>query len=64
MTSELTPVQCQHASPSPQSEHSPVLFTQHDQHPSATVSDMILFGVSDNELDDSLSLAAPDAEEL
>ncbi len=44
--------------------HSPVLFTQHDQCPSAAVSDMTSFGVSDNELDDSLSLEALDAEGL
>ncbi len=45
-------------------DHSPVLFTQHDQRPS-TVSDMILFGASDSEIDDSLLfLAASDAEEL
>ncbi len=64
MTSELTPAQCPCASPSPQREHSPVLFTQHDQCPSAAVSDMTSFGVSDNELDDSLSLEALDAEGL
>ncbi len=64
VTSELMTAQCPRASPSPQREHSPVLFTQHDQRPSAAASDMILFGVSDNELDDSLSLAASDAEEL
>ncbi len=34
-------------------EHSPVLFTQHDQRPS-TVSDMILFGARDSEIDNSL----------
>ncbi len=34
-------------------EHSPVLFTQHDQRPSA-MSDMISFGASDGELNDSL----------
>ncbi len=34
------------------------------QLPSAAASDMILFCVSDNELDDSLSLAVSDAEEL
>ncbi len=64
MTSELMPVQCPRASPSPQREHLPVLFNQHYQRPSAAVSDKILLGVSDNELDDSLSLAASDAEEL
>ncbi len=64
VTSELTPDQCSHASPSPQREHSLVLFTQHDEHPSAAASNMISFSVSDNELDDSLSLAASDAKEL
>ncbi len=44
--------------------HSPLLFTQHDQRLSAAARDMISFGVSDNELDDSLSLAASVAEEL
>jgi len=34
-------------------EHSPVLFTQHDQRPSA-VRNMISFGASDGEIDDSL----------
>ncbi len=34
-------------------EHSSVLFTQHDQRPSA-VSDMISFSASDGEIDDSL----------
>ncbi len=63
VTSMLTLAQCPRASPSPQREHSPVLFTQHDQRPSAAASD-ISFGVSDNELDDILSLAASDAEEL
>ncbi len=62
VTSELTSAQCPRASPLPQREHLPVLFTQHD--PSAAANDMILFGVSDNELDDSLSLAASDTEEL
>ncbi len=64
VTSELTPAQCPHASPSSQREHSPVLFTQHDQRPSEGASDMILFGVNDIEMDDNLSLAVSDAEEL
>ncbi len=59
-TSELTSAQCPRASPSPQREDSPVLFTQ----PSAAASDMISFGGSDDEMDDSLSLVASDAEEL
>ncbi len=64
VTSKLTSAQCPRTSPSPQREHSPVLFTQHDQRPSAAASDMISFGASDNKLDDSLSLAASYAEEL
>ncbi len=63
-TSELTSAQCQRASPSPQREDSPVLFTQPDQRPTAAVSDMISFGASDDEMDDSLSLVASDTEEL
>ncbi len=63
MTIELTSAQCPHASLS-QREHLPVLFTQLDQRPSVAVSGVISFGVSDNEMDDSLSLAASDAEEL
>ncbi len=64
VTSVLMLAQCPRASPSPQREHSPVLFTQHDQRSSAAASDMISFGVGDNELDDSLSLVASDTEEL
>ncbi len=63
-TSELTSAQCPRVSPSPQREDSPVLFTQPNQRPSAAVSDMISFGGSDDEMDDSLSLAASDREEL
>ncbi len=48
--SKLTSAQCMHASPSPQREHLPVLFTQHHQHPSAAAP--------------LLSLAASDTEEL
>ncbi len=64
VTSELTLAQCIRASPSPKREHSPVLFTQHDQRPFVAASNMISFGVSDNKLDDSLSLTASDAEDL
>ncbi len=53
VTSEFMPAQCPHASSSPQKEPSPV-----------AASDMISFGVSENELDDNLSLAASDTEEL
>ncbi len=54
VTSELTSAQC----PVPrhhrrEREHSPILFTQHNQRPSA-VSDMISFGASDSEINDSL----------
>ncbi len=52
--------QCPHASPP--REHSPVLFTQHDQRP-FTVSDMISFGVSDGKIDNSpFFLVASEAE--
>ncbi len=46
VTSEPTSAQCPRVSPSP---HSPVLFTQQDQCPSAAASDMISFGGSDGE---------------
>ncbi len=62
--SEPTLAQCPRASPSPQREHSPVLFTQHGQRPFMAASVMISFGGSDGEMDDSLSLEASDAEEL
>ncbi len=63
--SELTPAQIPHASLSPHREMSPVLFIQPDQRPSASVSDLVSFGGSDDELaDDSMSLVASDAEEL
>ncbi len=63
--SELTPAQIPRASLSPHREISPVLFSQPDQRPSASVSDLVSFGGSDDELaDDSMSLVASDAEEL
>ncbi len=63
--SELTPAQIPRASFSPHREISPVLFIQPDQRPSASVSDLVSFGGSDDELaDDSMSLVASDAEEL
>ncbi len=48
---------------------SPVLYIQPDQRPSASVSNLVSFGGSDDELadelaDDSMSLVASDAEEL
>ncbi len=49
----------------PHRELSTILFSRPDQHPSMAVSDLVSFGGSDDgELDDSLSLAASDAEEL
>ncbi len=63
--SELTPAQIPRVSLSPHREVSPVLFFQPDQHPSASASDLVSFRGSDDELaDDSMSLAASDAEEL
>ncbi len=63
--SELTPAQIPRASLLPHREVSPVLFSQPDQRPSASVSDLVSFGGSDDELaDDSMSLVASDAEEL
>ncbi len=63
--SELSAAVNPRSSRSPHWEISPVLFTRPDQHPSAAASDLVSFGGSDNgELDDSLSLAASDAEEL
>ncbi len=63
--SELTPAQIPRASFSPHRELSPVLFIQPDQRPSASVSDLVSFGGSDDELaDDSMSLVASGAEEL
>ncbi len=63
--SEHTPAQIPRASLSPHREMSPVLFSQPDQRPSASMSDLVSFGGSDDELaDDSMSLVASDAEEL
>ncbi len=63
--SELMPAVPLRTSLSPHREISPVLFTCPDQHPSAAASDLVSFsGSDDGELDDSLSLAASDAEEL
>ncbi|KAL0151578.1 hypothetical protein M9458_053095 [Cirrhinus mrigala] len=61
---ELTSVQPPRASPSPQREGSPVLFTRPDLCPSAAASDMVSFGGSEDDMLDSMSLAASDAEEL
>ncbi len=62
--SELTPAQIPRASLSPHREMSPVLFSQPDQRLSASVSDLVSFGGSDDELADaSMSLVASDAED-
>ncbi|KAI2645948.1 hypothetical protein H4Q32_025302 [Labeo rohita] len=61
---ELTSAQPPHASPSPQREGSPVLFTRPDLCPSAAASDLVSFGGSEDDMLDSMSLAASDAEEL
>ncbi|KAK2881492.1 hypothetical protein Q8A67_018760 [Cirrhinus molitorella] len=64
-TSKLTSAQPPRASPSPHREASPVLFSCPDQRPSADASDLVSFGGSeDKALDDSMPLAASDAEEL
>ncbi len=64
-TGQRTSAQSPRASLSPHREVSPVLFSQPDQRPSASASDLVLFGGSDEELnDDSMSLAASDAVEL
>ncbi len=60
----LTSAQCPRASPSPEREHSPILFTQHDQRASAAVSGMISFSAIDVKMDESLSLVASNAKEL
>ncbi len=63
--SELTPAQIPRASLSPHREVSPILFSQPDQHLSASARNLVSFGGSDKELaDNSMSLAASDAEEL
>ncbi|KAL0186275.1 hypothetical protein M9458_017945, partial [Cirrhinus mrigala] len=54
---ELTSAQPPRASPSPQREGSPVLFTRPDL-------DLVSFGGSEDDMLDSMSLAASDAEEL
>ncbi|KAI2664125.1 ORF V: Enzymatic polyprotein [Labeo rohita] len=61
---ELTSAQPPRASPSPQREGSPVLFTHPDLCPSAAASDLVSFGGSEDDMLDSMSLAASDAEEL
>ncbi|KAI2646291.1 Platelet glycoprotein V [Labeo rohita] len=61
---ELTSAQPLRASPSPQREGSPILFTRPDLCPSAAASDLVSFGGSEDDMLDSMSLAASDAEEL
>ncbi len=61
--SELTLAQIPRASLSSHREMSPVLFSQPDQRPSASMSDLVSFGGSDDELaDDSMSLVASDTD--
>ncbi|XP_067222123.1 scavenger receptor cysteine-rich type 1 protein M130-like [Chanodichthys erythropterus] len=59
---KLTSSQPPRASPSPPREQSPVMFSRPEQRPSADVSDLVSFGGSDEEPDDSMSLAASEAE--
>ncbi len=62
--SELTPAQIPRLA-SPHREVSPVLFSNLTSVPLQARSDLVSFGGSDDELaDDSMSLAASDAEEL
>lgn len=62
--SELTSAQVPRASLSPHRVVSPVLFSRPHQRPSAIVSDLVLFGGSEEDpLDDSMSLAASDTED-
>ncbi len=64
-TSELTPAQTLRSSFSPPREADHVFFSRADQPPSAAASNMVSFGGSENEiLDDSVSLAASEGEEL
>ncbi len=53
--SELTSAQIPRASLSPHREVSPILFSQPDQRPSASASDLVSFGGSDEELADDRS---------
>ncbi len=63
--SELTLAVPPRTSLCPHREFSPVLLTHMNQHPYAAASDLVSFGGSDDgEMNDSLSLAASDAEEL
>ncbi len=61
--SELMPAQTPRFSLSPPREVDPVFFSRADQHPSAAASDIVSFGVSDDEiLNDTVSLSASDAD--
>ncbi|KAF4114474.1 hypothetical protein G5714_004697 [Onychostoma macrolepis] len=63
--SELMLAQTPRTSLSPTSEVLPIFFSRPDQRPSAAASDLVSFGGSEDEvLDDSVSLAASDAEDL
>ncbi len=64
-TREPTPAEPPRASLSPHREVSRTLFTHLDQRPSAAASDLVSFGGSEcDDMDDSMSLLASDAEEL
>ncbi len=64
-SSEPTQVEPPRASLSPHTEVSPVLFAHPDQRSFAASNDLVSFGESEcGNMDDSISLAASDAEEL
>ncbi|KAF4107361.1 hypothetical protein G5714_011725 [Onychostoma macrolepis] len=61
---KLTPTQTPRTSLSPTREVLPVFFSRPDQRPSVAACNLVSFGGSEDEvLDDSVSLAASDAEE-
>lgn len=62
-SSEPTPVVSPRASLSPERVSLPVLFTKTDQRPSIEAAGLVSFGGSEEENDDSLSLAASESEE-
>ncbi len=62
--SELTVTRTPRNSLSPTREANPVFFSRPDQRPSVAASDLVSFGGGKDEgLDDSVSLAASDAED-
>ncbi len=61
----LTPAKTPRTKLTPTREADPVFFPRPDQRPSGAASDMVSFGLSEDEgLDDDVSLAASDAEGL